>query len=295
MSTDLDPTAAPNLTGELQLEFIEPLGRREVVVTRIDEISPRYRRVVFGGEDLASAFPFARFAPSDHVKVYFPDPETGALVSYRNIGTEEDEEWEVDGQGEPIRRDYTPRAWDPVSGELTLDFVLHDHGIAGRWAGTARAGDRLVVMGPRANWLLPQNYAHYVALGDETALPAISRILEEAPAHASVTALIEIADAAEEQPLGGGDDRRVHWIRRDSAVVADGDGSALETALKALALPPDTDGLYVFAAGETVAMKPIRRYLRREVGLRKRQVTVDGYWKRGIADFDHHESELDED
>ena len=167
--------------------------------------------------------------------------------------------------------------------ELALDFVVHDHGVAGVWARDAEAGDALVVMGPRANWLLPEDYRHYLAVGDETALPAISRVLEEAPAGTVVTAVVEVADAGEEQELTPAEDvvADLRWVHRDTAEVGTGHLSALETAVRAVPLPEDLTSLFVFAAGETGAMKPIRRYLRREVGLEKDQVAVDGYWKRG--------------
>ena len=48
-------------------------------------------------------------------------------------------------------------------------------------------------------------------------------------------------------------------------------------------------------AGEANALKPIRRYLRRELGLSKDQVEVDGYWKKGDANLDHHPGELAEE
>jgi len=282
----------PNLTGELQLDFLDRLRRRDLRVVRVEDVTPRYRRVVLGGDDLADGFPLVPFAPSDHVKVYFPHPVTGRIVSYRETG---DDEWEVDGDGPPIRRDYTPRAFDPVARELSLDFVLHDHGVAGRWAARAHVGDPLVVIGPRANWLLPDDYAHYVAAGDETAIPAISRILEEAPATATVTALVEVTGAADEQPIGGTPGREVRWVHRSTAPVADGHLSALETAVKGLALPGPLDSVFVFAAGEAGTIKPIRRYLRRDVGLPTRQLLVDGYWKRGTPDFDHHVVDADEE
>ncbi|WP_431521128.1 SIP domain-containing protein [Citricoccus muralis] len=40
------------------------------------------------------------------------------------------------------------------------------------------------------------------------------------------------------------------------------------------------------------ALKPIRRYLCREIGLPKDQVDVDGYWKKGTANLDHLSNEL---
>lgn len=294
MSRKTLPTfTGPNLTGELQLSFQPRIVRRDLRVVRVEEITPRYRRVVLGGEALEGGFPLLPFTPSDHVKLYFPNPETGQLVAYREVGFDE---WEVDTEGaEAIHRDYTPRAWDAQARELSIDFVLHDHGIAGRWAAGAAPGDEIVVMGPRANWLLPLNYAHYVAVGDETALPAIARLIEDAPAQAHVTAVIEVADAAEEQPLSGAAELDLHWVHRDTAPVAEGHLSPLETAVRALALPADLGTLYAWAAGEAGAIKPIRRYLRREVGLPKRQVSVDGYWKKGVTNLDHHVTDVDED
>lgn len=284
----LSAFTGPNRTGALQHSFQDTIVRRDLRVARIEDITPCYRRIVLTGGDLEAGYPFRPFATVDHVKAYFPDPATGTIVAYREAA---EGGWEVDSDtGQPIRRDYTPRAWDPERRELSLDFVLHEHGVAGRWAREARVGDDLVVMGPRANWLLPENYPRYLVAGDETALPAIARTIEEAPAGAHVTAVIEVADAQEEQPIlplhGATLDLR--WVHRDAAVVADGHLSALETAVRSAALPADLGELYVVAAGEATAMKPIRRYLRRELGLPKRQVHVDGYWKRGVADHDHH-------
>lgn len=295
MTTEALPTfTGPNRTGELRLSFQDKIIRRDLHVARVEDITPRYRRIVLTGEILAAGYPFVHFACNDHVKVYFPDPRTGEIVAYREVG---DDEWEVDGDGEPIRRDYTPRAWDPEAGELSLDFVIHEHGIAGVWARDAKPGDPVVVMGPRANWLLPENYPRYLAAGDETALPAISRLIEEAPAGAQVTAVVEIADAAEEQTIapGPGVEVDLRWVHRDTAKVGEGHFSALETAVRAVAVPEDIGGLYVFAAGESATMKPIRRYLRRELGLPKGQVIIDGYWKRGTADHDHHTEDPEED
>ena len=279
----------PNHTGRLQLDFQPRIIRRDLRVAAVHDITPRYRRIHLTGEDLAG-FPFARLAPSDHVKVFFPHPDTGLLVAYRDMG----ETWELDGEGEPIHRDYTVRAWDPVAQILTLDFVLHEHGVAGVWAQGARVGDRLVVNGPSANQLLPENYPHYLAVGDETALPAIARIIEEAPAESHVTAVIEVATAREEQELSGSAGLDLIWLHRDTAITGAGHLSPLETAVRQIRLPR-LDSLFVFAAGETGIMKPIRRYLRHEVGIPRRQVEVDGYWKRGVADFDHHETDIPED
>lgn len=281
-----------NLTRKLQFSYMANIVSRDVQVVGFEDVTPRYRRIVVAGKGLDDDFPYAPFAAPDHVKVFFPHPESGELVSSR----ETDDGWVVvGGSTEPIHRDYTVRAWDPQRHELSLDFVLHDHGIAGRWARNVKVGDALVLNGPSANWLLPETYPHYLAAGDECALPAIARIIAEAPAGARVTALIEVVDAADEQKLTGQADIDVRWIHRSSAPVGEGHLSPLETALRALQLPADRSTLFVFAAGETNVIKPIRRYFRRELGLPKEQVIVDGYWKRGVVNFDHHDIDINED
>lgn len=284
----------PNRTGEQRLSFQPKLVRRDLTVARVEDITPRYRRIVLTGEVLAEGYPFVRFACNDHVKAYFPDPRTGHIVAYHETGVDE---WILDEvEGEPFRRDYTPRAWDAAARELTLDFVIHEHGIAAAWARAAEPGDQLVVMGLRANWLLPENYSHYWGIGDETALPAISRLIEEAPAGAHVTAMIEIADAREEQALepAPGVTLDLIWVHRDSVPADEEPGRALLETVRHAPAPGNADDLFVFAAGETTAMKSIRDHLRRDLGLPKRQVAVDGYWKRGIADHDHHTNDFDD-
>lgn len=296
MSTTRPSSAtAPNRTGQIQYDFHEVIGRRILHVARAELITPRYRRIALTGHDLAGGFPFRQFAATDHVKLFFPDPETGELV----MPTITENGWEYpDGAGDPIYRDYTVRAYNPDAndskGEVVVDFVVHDHGVAGVWARDAKPGAEVGVLGPRAHILLPQDYSRYLVAGDETALPAISRIIEEAPTGARITAVIEVADAGEEQALTGVADIDIRWVHRDTAPVAEGHLSPLETAVRRTDVGPD-DEVFAFIAGEATALKPIRRYLRRELGFRKEQVDVDGYWKKGTANLDHHSDELAED
>ncbi|MFF7291114.1 siderophore-interacting protein [Microbacterium sp. NPDC008134] len=260
---------------------------------RTEDVTPLYRRVVFTSDSFDEGFPIRHFAVSDHVKLFFPHPQTGVLV-FPQI-TENG--WEYpDGAGDPFFRDYTVRDYDADARELAIDFVLHDHGVAGRWAGRARPGDEIGQLGPRGHVVFPSDYPRYLAAGDATALPAIARLLEEAPEGSRVTAVIEVESAAEQQRLdvAPGVDADIVWVRRDEAVIADGHLSALETAVRDVAIAPG-ERLFVFVAGEAGMLKPIRRYLRRELGLTKEQVDVDGYWKRGVANLDHHADADDAD
>src|SRR5690606_25022309 len=151
-----------------------------------------------------------------------------------------------------------------------------------------QVGDKLGVMGPRGNKVFPENYAWYLLAGDESVLPALGRLAEELPSSAGAHIIVEVADASERRQLTERANIQVTWVLRDEA----GEGG-LERALRAVALP-EGDDWFVFAAGEAGALKPIRDYFRLELGLPRERVVVDGYWKRGLANLDHHSINLDD-
>ncbi|MCT1602948.1 siderophore-interacting protein [Kocuria sp. p3-SID1433] len=271
---DSTPESARDRRDERRERKREGIGIRRLRVVRVEDITPRLRRIVLTGEDLGG-FPFQEFAPSDKVKLLFPEPSTGVLPMPES--TEKGLRWP--GGHKPETRSYTVRGFDPEKAELLIEFVLHDHGIAGSWAIRAAPGDELGVLGPKGARAFPAA-AHYVALGDETALPAISRLIEEAPAGSRVSAVIEVADAAEQQQLASrtGADVRIRWMHRDSTPLPGGCLSLLEPTVDELDLG-DPEELFVFAAGESHAMKALRKRISERVRLNKHQLDIHGYWK----------------
>jgi NADPH-dependent ferric siderophore reductase len=238
-----DPTVAvrPRRVERIRHE----IKRRELRVVRVERPSPHVRRVTLVGESLAD-FTSASF--DDHVKVFF--------------------------EGE-VRRDYTPRSFDPAARELVLEFVLHgDHddggagagGAAAAWAAQATAGQLLVVAGPRGSFVVPMDYDWHLLVGDETALPAIARRLEELPAGARAIVVARTGDPADRRRFRTAADARVHWVDDDAALVA---------AVRALALPAG-DG-YAWCAGEAATIAEVRRVA----------IRAAAYWKRGAVA--HHE------
>jgi len=284
MTEAAPPTwSGPNLTGKLQRNRLAELRRRVMSVTRIEDLNPRYRRVYLTAEDLADGFPFMPMAVTDHVKVMFPQPDTGEVI----MPVRTPEGFRVpEGSPPPISRDYTVRGWDPQRGELVLDFVIHGTGIASDWGRNARPGDQLGIMGPRGNVVLPENYSWYLFAGDETAVPTLGRLLEELPEGVAVHAVVLIEDESARQPELGRPGARVDWL------VQQGSGSLL-SAVRAVPTPADDDW-YVLAAGEVGELKPLRDYVRQELGLPRERVMVSGYWQRGIVNLDHHNTGLEE-
>jgi len=184
------------------------------------------------------------------------------------------------GVERPAMRDYTPRRHDAEAGELEIEFALHGDGPAANWAAQAAPGQRVGIGGPRGSFVVPLDYDWHLLVGDDTALPAIARRLEELPAGSRAIALLQLADEADRRPLPTRADLTLHWL------PAGGAADALAQAVQALTLPAGEG--YAWAAGEAQAMAAVRRVLVGPHGLDKDHVRAAAYWKRGAAA--HHEN-----
>ncbi|NLA65332.1 MAG: siderophore-interacting protein [Leucobacter sp.] len=260
------------------------ISRRKLTVLRSELVAPRMQRVTLGGAELEG---FVAFGPADHVKVFLPDPADGKIyapefVDGRRVIPE--------GSGEIIVRDYTPYSFRPDAEdgpELDIDFVLHGDGSeqggpAPAWAASAKPGSELVIAGPRGSVLAPVGAASAILVADESALPAAARWLD-AFADTPVIGLFAVADAGTASYLASreGSGRELRWFTGE-----DRDAQVAE-ALRGIEIGEAT---FVFAAGEANSLIGLRKYLRRELGLPKDQVNVQGYWKRGVVALDHHAS-----
>ncbi|QBI54642.1 siderophore-interacting protein [Streptomonospora litoralis] len=262
-----------------RVEFY-PLQPRTLEARTVERVTPGMVRVVLAGPDI-EGFRSDNFA--DHVKLFFPDEETGEL---RLPEMTAEGRWNIRAP-ELIYRDYTVRRFDAEAGELTIDLVAHDHGPGGRWAVRARPGDRIGVLGPRGTYHMDHDFDYFLLGADETALPAAARWLEELPREARVLAFLEVSDAGEEQKLQTPERAEVTWLHRDGA--APGTTDLLERAVRGAELPAGRG--FAWCAGEAGALKPIRRYLKERGFERGATFDVDGYWRRGTVNHDHHEDE----
>jgi NADPH-dependent ferric siderophore reductase len=226
------------------------LKLRDLEVAAIELVSPGFASITFTGEALAD---FTSLGFDDHVKLMFGDPG--------------------DGQ---VRRDYTPRRFNREARELVIEFALHGHGAASDWARTAAVGQRLLVGGPRGSMIVPLALDWHLLVGDATALPAISRRLEELPAGSRACVLV-LAEAADRRAFVSAAQIDEQWLET---------GDALLAALRALALPAAETG-FAWGGGEAALMAQVREVLLQK-GVPKGHVRVSSYWKRGVAD--HHET-----
>ncbi|MEI4270247.1 siderophore-interacting protein [Klenkia sp. LSe6-5] len=178
-------------------------------------------------------------------------------------------------------RSYTARRQDPATGELDVDFVLHGDGPAAAWAAAAGPGALLGVASTAPLGLREEIAAGWLLLaGDETAIPAIARILAAADPATRGLALLEVAGPAEEQAVPAPAGVEVRWLHRGTAEP--GLTSPLADAVTALD-PPDAEDVFAWVAAESAAVRTIRADLRSRWGLGRSGHHAIGYWRRGRA------------
>lgn len=228
------------------------LKRRSLVVADVERITPGMLRITLSGEDLAD---FVSLGVDDHIKIIVPADD----------GTEQ-------------RRDYTPRRYDTAARTLVIDFALHEAGPITQWAMNARPGDSLTIGGPRGSAVV-SNVERWLLIGDETALPAIGRRIEEVGADARVTSIAAVADAAEQQVFETSADLTCHWAYRPLHQATD--ASALLAILRTVVIEPNT---FVWVAAEASVTRAIRAHLTEERGYPLAWIKASGYWVKGKAD-----------
>ncbi len=301
------------------------LARAEV--RAVERVSPNFVRVTFGGAELDEfATPGNVF--DARIKLIFP-PASGILP---DLDRDTDDWWgsylAVPEAERGSMRTYSVRELrvDPASGtEVDVDFVLHLapglSGPASRWADAAAVGQELFVIGPRRGAAghggaeyEPGTASSVVLAGDETAAPAIARILEDAPRDLRGVAFIEVPSADDvltiDAPAGVDvqwlprSDEQLHGLRLIPAVLAHlGDADATDDVEVAdietedlLWETPDYSGLgeeiaradapterYFWIAGESGVVTTLRRHLVKDLGIDRGQVAFMGYWRRGVA------------
>lgn len=223
-----------------------PADRRTLTVRALHDVTPRMRRITFAGEDLG------RFETVGglHVRMLFPTAPGGPDVP----------------------RAYTIRKLRVAAGELDIDFVRHGEGVASGWAEQAVPGQTIDVVGPIGRTIPPADW--YLLAGDETALPAIGRILEELPPDARGLVLVEIADAAERQVLQPPPGMTLVWLERDSG------GSKLQAAVRGVVWP-GCENPFAWIGAEMATYRAIRDLWRDMPQLPAGRFLAVPYWQEG--------------
>ena len=241
-----------------------------LTVAAVTQVTPSVRRVLLSGTEAA----VAAAGPTVNVLV----PRVGdSAPRWPHVARDGRIVWPDGAHGVSLRS-YTARRQDPAAGEVEMDFVLHGDGPAAAWAGAAEAGALLGVAGGGALGDRPAGWL--LLAGDETALPAISRILAAAPATTTGVVVVEVAGPDEEQPLPAPSGMTVRWLHRGG--TPPGESTLLADAVAGLDRPAGDD-LFAWVAAESAAVRTARADLRGRWGLGRAQHHAIGYWRRGRA------------
>lgn len=243
---------------------------REMRVERVVDLTPRMRRLTLSGSNLT------RFTTGGlHVRLLIPR-DRATKPEWPVTGADGRPKWPK-GEDRHDVRIYTLRRVDADSGEVDIDFVMHPGAQTpgSDFAVRAMPGDIVGMTGPgggnarSADWQL--------LVGDETALPAIARILEGLPATANAVVRLEVADRAEIQPLVSKATLDVEWLFRDRHAA--GQARLLPASVRTAPWPGDSRSVFAWAGCEYRDYLEIRRYLRDERKLTRDEHLAVAYWR----------------
>lgn len=254
-----------------------PITTRELQVLDVQDVTPGMRRVTLGGpglhaHDAPNGLPVREFRSAgfdDEFKLVLKHPD-----AERPLVPAQGEGRLIWALQDPhlVMRTYTVRTWDAAAGRLDVDLVRHPGGAAAQWAEQVAVGDVVNIAGPKMSGGQPQDTDWILAAGDETALPAIGRWLEEWPAGMPGQVFVLLDDPAHRQDLAVPDGVEVTWV--DARTGPD----ALLDALRDAAW---WDGRpFAWVAGEAGLLRGIRRWLRDERAVPKDHLDITGYWIR---------------
>lgn len=299
----------------------DPYLVARATVRSVERPSPTFARITFTGPDVDNlGTPGRTF--DQRIKIIFP-PDSGQLPDLSGAGPDWYTRWlEIPEDERGAMRTYSVREVRDTGErtELVVDIVVHvEPGASGpgsTWASSAAPGDEVLIVGPRRGHdgggieFDPGDAGWVMLVGDETAAPAIARILEDVQPTTRGLALIEVPTPEDALPIAAPEGVEVRWLprgRRDHgsalipavlsefAVQAEwtidepsSEALVWETPAysgsgEALTSPGCPVDHYFWIAGESSVVTTLRRHLVREIGIDRSQVAFMGYWRAGTA------------
>lgn len=242
-----------------------------VQVTAVEELTSVMRRLTLQAPELSH---FEPLGPDEFFGLVMP-PQGHPLPDLPQDPDSPTPRGRFDGlpeQERPEVRWYTVRAHRPSLGEVDVDVVTHgDAGPGTSWVRRAEVGSVAGFQTGTSAYRTEGVGGTQVIAGDETALPAISRIIEELPAAVEAHIFLEVPARRDVPALPTAPGATITLVER-----GDGEpGSALLPAVREAQLPWPSSA---WIAGEQSAVAAVRRHLIRELGAEKRSVYFCPYW-----------------
>jgi len=161
-------------------------------------------RLTFEGDGLRE---LSVTVPAASVRLLVPTPGADALV----IPEWDGNEFLLPGGIRPILRTFTPLRVDNEAGRLDIEIVRHPGGAVSGWAQRVETGAPAAISGPGTGFEFPGGAEHLLVLADETALPAVTQLLEMAPDDLHVHAHVEVVSSDAVLDLAVGDSQTIDW------------------------------------------------------------------------------------
>lgn len=234
------------------------------LVTGVRRVGPGMVRITLGGADMHD-YPTTGIG-DEYVRLFFPDQPNEAV----RLPFVTERGWDFAEGVEPAQmRTYTIR--EHRAGEVDIDFVDHEGGLAAEWAAQAHPGQELGINPPRPLYERPAWARRQILVVDEPGLPAALRLAELTGQDVETLLIAEVrGEAHQVEAQAEGVD--YVWLR------GTGNGRGPSGLLAALRRAPIDDQTHVWVAGEARLTRNARAFLRHERGLPKDGYKCVGYW-----------------
>lgn len=236
-------------------------------------LTPHFIRVVFDiREDQLPLL--SEVTSGSNNKIFIP-PKGVRLIYFPERGRE------INSELVATVRTYTNRSIDLEKRELTIDFVVHgENGPASAWAINAQAGDCLGIgMKQSHKPLLPISES-YLLVGDATAVPVISAILEQLAVGITAKVFLEVTEKSDELMLCSAAFVDVMWLHNKEPEK----GSLLSSCIKQFQIDNPAQNNCVYIAAEYSTVKDLKAFFRVQLGWDPDFISTTAYWKSGASE-----------
>ncbi|TWF80451.1 NADPH-dependent ferric siderophore reductase [Pseudonocardia hierapolitana] len=245
-------------------------------VRRRESLTPSFASLTLGGPALQDLI----VAGGDQtVRLFFPREGQTAL----RMPTASNEAWMAQvllmpKSVRPQVRNMTIRRARPAEDEIDIEFALHGDSPMSSWVRRVRPGDPAGIFDMGTTYRPPEYAQSQLLVGDETALPAILAIVDQAPPSLTAEVYLEVPTSADARDVVAPPGVRIHWFSRDD-VPEQRPGAVVLEAVRHAAMPPGR--VYAWIAGESRLATSVRRHLVNDRGVPKADISFAGYWRHG--------------
>lgn len=231
-------------------------------------VTPCIRRIRFSCENAAA------LAGQDHHHIRLLIPPAGRKPVWPALKDDGRLDW-PDGDDRLASRVYTLRAVDAEASTIAVDIVLHPSDIDApgtSFALKAMPGNPAGLLGPGGSGI-PGGDGPLLLLGDETAMPAIARIIEGAAPGRLINAILSVAQSAETSYLTARPGTTLSWLCRNNQAHG---STTLAAVLEAKLANTRSEPAFVWAGCEQTLARQLRQRLK---GLSNVESLITAYWQ----------------